>query len=229
MSSMSNNPYESYATFPELAINAGESERVAFIRRTYLHLAAAVGVFALIEAVLLAVIPQATLEATVGTMISGWNWLIVLGAFMVVSWIARGWANSSASQSMQYAGLTLYVVGESVIFLPLLYLANRFAPGAIASAGLVTGVIFGGLTLVVFVTRIDFSFLRMFLWLGGLAAMGFIVASIFLPMMVADFSMLGLFFTCAMIVLASGYILYDTSNVLHRYRTDQHVAAALAL
>jgi FtsH-binding integral membrane protein len=32
-----------------------------------------------------------------------------------------------------------------------------------------------------------------------------------------------------MIVLASGYILYDTSNVLHRYRTDQHVAAALAL
>jgi FtsH-binding integral membrane protein len=32
-----------------------------------------------------------------------------------------------------------------------------------------------------------------------------------------------------MILLASGYILYDTSNVLHHYRTDQYVAASLAL
>jgi hypothetical protein len=93
----------------------------------------------------------------------------------------------------------------------------------------VTGVVFAGLTLVVFITRADFSFLRMFLWLGGLAAMGFIVAAIFMPMLVANFSMLGLIFTCAMIVLACGYILYDTSNVLHHYRTNQHVAAALAL
>jgi FtsH-binding integral membrane protein len=32
-----------------------------------------------------------------------------------------------------------------------------------------------------------------------------------------------------MIALACGYILYDTSNVMQRYRTNQHVAAALAL
>jgi FtsH-binding integral membrane protein len=36
-------------------------------------------------------------------------------------------------------------------------------------------------------------------------------------------------FSAAMIVLACGYILYDTSNVLHHYRTDQYVAAAVAL
>ena len=33
----------------------------------------------------------------------------------------------------------------------------------------------------------------------------------------------------AMVVLMSGYILYYTSNVMLHYRTDQHVAAALAL
>jgi hypothetical protein len=186
-------------------------------------------VFALLEAVLLMAVPAATLGPLVEMMFSGWNWLIVLGAFMVVSWIARGWASSSASQGMQYAGLALYVVAEAVIFLPILYVANNVAPGAIPSAALVTGVVFAGLTLVVFITRADFSFLRMFLWLGGLAAMGFIVAAIFMPMLVANFSMLGLIFTCAMIVLACGYILYDTSNVLHHYRTNQHVAAALAL
>jgi FtsH-binding integral membrane protein len=32
-----------------------------------------------------------------------------------------------------------------------------------------------------------------------------------------------------MIVFACGYILYDTSNVIHRYRIGQHVAASLAL
>ena len=32
-----------------------------------------------------------------------------------------------------------------------------------------------------------------------------------------------------MIALACGFILYDTSNVLHHYRIGQHVAASLAL
>jgi FtsH-binding integral membrane protein len=36
-------------------------------------------------------------------------------------------------------------------------------------------------------------------------------------------------FCYAMVALASAAIIYNTSNVLHRYRTDQHVAAALAL
>ncbi len=40
---------------------------------------------------------------------------------------------------------------------------------------------------------------------------------------------LGLWFSVGMVVLASAYILYDTSNVLHHYRTNQHVAASLAL
>jgi hypothetical protein len=31
------------------------------------------------------------------------------------------------------------------------------------------------------------------------------------------------------VLVACGWILYDTSNVLHHYRTDQHVAASLAL
>ena len=38
-----------------------------------------------------------------------------------------------------------------------------------------------------------------------------------------------MFFSFAMVALLSGYILYDTSNVMLHYRTDQHVAAALAL
>jgi FtsH-binding integral membrane protein len=40
---------------------------------------------------------------------------------------------------------------------------------------------------------------------------------------------LGLWFSLAMIVLAAGAILYNTSNVLLHYRLDQHVAASLSL
>ena len=40
---------------------------------------------------------------------------------------------------------------------------------------------------------------------------------------------LGLWFSVAMVVLACGIILYNTSNVLHRYNTEQYVAASLTL
>ena len=40
---------------------------------------------------------------------------------------------------------------------------------------------------------------------------------------------LGAWFSGMMIVLGLGFLLYQTSNVLHRYNTNQHVAASLAL
>ena len=40
---------------------------------------------------------------------------------------------------------------------------------------------------------------------------------------------MGMWMSAAMVVLAAGYILYDTSNVMNHYRTNQYVAASLAL
>ncbi|MCI0332756.1 MAG: Bax inhibitor-1 family protein [Planctomycetes bacterium] len=79
------------------------------------------------------------------------------------------------------------------------------------------------MTAFTFLTRKDFSFLGSFLRLAIISAIALIFVS-------AIFGMhLGVWFVWAMIVLASGYILYYTSNILHHYRTDQYVAAALAL
>jgi len=124
---------------------------------------------------------------------------------------------------LQYAGLALYTVAEAVIFLPLIFLANRYFPQAIPTAGILTLAVFGGLTITVFLTRKDFSYLRPILTIGSLLAVGFIIAGI-----IFQFP-LGLFFSLAMVALISGYILFYTSAVLHHYRTDQHVAASLAL
>jgi FtsH-binding integral membrane protein len=80
-----------------------------------------------------------------------------------------------------------------------------------------------GLTAVVVLTRTDFSFLRTALTIGGFVALGLIIASI-----AFGFS-LGLVFAAAMVIFASGSILYNTSKIMRTYRTDQPVAAALSL
>ncbi|MGH2625682.1 MAG: Bax inhibitor-1/YccA family protein, partial [Anaerolineales bacterium] len=206
--------------FP-LAADAEVAARTQFITRTYTHLAGAVLGFVFLEAMLLH-LPG--IERMVATMTQGYGWLIVLGAFMLVSWIAEHWARSATSIGVQYAGLCTYVAAEAVIFLPLLWIASvAGGAGVIPTAAFITLFLFLGLTAIVFITRKDFSFMRGALYLAGLAALGFILCSL-----IFSFS-LGMAFTVLMIALAAGYVLYDTSNVLHHYHTNQHVAASLAL
>jgi len=225
MSYDSQNPYQvSYSGFAGPAALAAEDARATFIRRTYSHLAAAIAAFVAIEAAIFTLVPVAALDGLMQLMFaSRWGWLVVLAGFMGVSWLAQTWANSNTSQSVQYLGLCLYVVAESVIFVPLLYIAGRFAPAAIPAAGVLTLVMFGGLTALVFITKSDLTSWGKYLWCAGFAALGVVIAGV-----IFGFD-LGVWFSGAMIALASAYILYDTSNVLHRYRTEQYVAAALAL
>ena len=128
---------------------------------------------------------------------------------------------------MQYAGLSLYVAAQAVIFVPLLYVATHYSdPVVIPQAGILTLCLFAGLTSVVFFTGKDFSFLAPILMIGSFLALGFILCAMFIPGAFAGF---GLWFALAMVVLAAGAILYDTSNIMLHYRTDQHVAASLSL
>jgi FtsH-binding integral membrane protein len=204
-----------------VAAEAGAGERAAFIRRTYAHVAGAVLALIGLETLLLNTVDHRTvLELMWGSRLS---WVVVWVAFMAAGWVAQAWASSNTSTALQYLGLGLYVVAWAVMFLPLLIVANALDPKVIPSAGIMTLAVFGGLTLAVFVTRKDFSFMGPVLSIASLIALGVIVASL-----VVGFS-LGLLFCFAMVALISGYILYDTSNVMLRYRPDQHVAAALTL
>lgn len=202
--------------------SASVDERVSFIRKTYAHLTAAVFAFVAIE---FAIFSSGYAEPLAALMTGGqYSWLIVLGLFMGVGWLADWWAHSERSQAMQYLGLSLYVVAQAVIFVPLMYVAAYYSsPTVIPSAAVTTLIVFAGLTVGVFVTKKDFSFMRTGLIIAGFAAMGLIVVSILF-----GFD-LGILFSGAMVVLASGYVLYYTSNVLHHYNPNQHVAASLAL
>lgn len=213
------------SAIPEYAVALSpSSERSAFIRRTYAHLAGAILTFAVLEYILLVPLQPVTLPLIVKMVSTGYGWLVVLGLFMLVGYVADRWARSEHSRAVQYAGLGLYIVAEAVIFLPLLYVAAFYTTAdVIPTAAVLTLCLFAGLTGTVFITKKDFSFMRGILTIGGFVAMGLIVCAI------AFGFNLGTFFSVAMIALAGGYILYYTSAVMKHYRPDQHVAASLAL
>jgi len=204
------------------AEQASPDARAAFIRRTYQHLAMAILAFMGLEFV---IFKTGMAEAMTRVMLGGkFSWLIVLGAFMIVSWVAERWAHASVSRGAQYLGLGLYVVAEAIIFVPLLYIAVTFSsPDTIPIAAVITGLLFLGLTVTAFTTRKDFSFLGGILKVGGCVALGVIVCSIMF-----GFS-LGIVFAGVMVAFASAAILYSTSRIIHDYNTDQHVAASLSL
>lgn len=203
------------------AAAASVDDRAGFIVRTYLHLVGAVFAFVLLEAALFTSgLAMPILELFFGSPVM---LLVVLAGFVAGGMMARSFARNTQSPLTAYLALAVYVVLEVIIFLPLLAVAMMYDPAAIPAAGLVTLTLFGGLTGIVFLTRRDFSFLRSFLAMATLGAFATVIAAILF-----GFS-LGVWFSGAMVILAGGWILYDTSKVLHHYRTDQHVSAALEL
>lgn len=198
------------------------TDRATFIRRAYLHLAAAVmGFIVLSGALMFTGIGDIMLEVL---MVGGkYGWLVVLGAFMLVSMLATRLADGADSNQTQLIGLGIYVLAESLIFAPLLTLAAYINPAIIGAAGITTLLLVGGLTFTAFTTKKDFSFMRSFLSMAGFIALGAIIASV-----ICGFS-LGVWFSALMVLLCAGFVLYDTSNIIHHYPVDRPAGAALHL
>lgn len=211
-------------TINNSAANALPAERASFIRKTYMLLAVAILAFIGVEGFLFA---SGAANMIYAVIFSGGaiGWLVVLGLFMAVSWVANKWAVSDASKATQFLGLAFYIIAEAVIFVPLIMISTSISADnfVLLKAGVVTIGLFLGITATVFITRSDFSFLGPILAIGGFAALGFIVASALF-----GFS-LGSVFAFIMVAFAGTAILYETSNVLHRFNTNQHVAASLTL
>lgn len=219
----------------------GVSDRVAFLRKTYVHLGVALIAFAAITAGVMRFAPEASFKASRWALTGAWNWLLVLGLFMLVGYVAERLARSETSRGLQYLGLGVAVTAEALLLQPMLWilflkfgnpemlrvdgggvLAGQ-AGSILMQAVVITLAIFIGLTLTVFVTKKDFSFMRGALAIGAFAALGVILASA-----IFGFS-LGALFSGAMILLMAGYILYQTSLVMSYFPPSGYVAASLML
>ena len=206
----------------------GVSDRVAFLRKVYGVLGVSLIGFACIAAGMMRFMPETSFKFSKWALEGRWNWAMVLVLFMVVGWVAERLARSQTSQAVQYVGLAIAVIAEGIILQPMLWVAIlKFGPGGgpniILEAALITVAIFVGLTLTVFVTKKDFSFMRGVLMICSFAALGVIFASI-------GFGFhLGAVFSGLMILLMAGYVLFQTSIIMKEFPPTAHVSAALML
>ncbi|MBZ0231576.1 MAG: Bax inhibitor-1 family protein [Deltaproteobacteria bacterium] len=214
----------------------GVSARLRFIRLTYLHLFGAILAFAGLEWLLFnneALATKVSVPLVEFALGGRANWAAVLAVFMIVSFGTHYLAEHTRSRPLHYIGLGLYVIAEALIFVPLLAIVQWKTaaivakgggdPNIIRDAAYITLAVFGALTLSVFVTKKDFSFLRTALAIGGAAALGLIALSL-----IFGFN-LGIVFSIAMVLLAAGSILYETSQVMAHDDPESYVGAALSL
>lgn len=198
-------------------------ERAGFMRRVYTNLCVSLALFVGLEAYLQKAVDQ---EAVLKLFLGGkFNWLVVLGVYMALGWLAKTLVANQASRPVQYAGLGLGILAESAIFMPLIYLATKQDPSGtlLVNAGLMTGLLFAGLVATVIMTGKNFSFLKTAVTIGTFVALGAIVLSIIMGIS------LGFWFAVAMVVLLSAVILYQTSVIYRDFPGNMEVPAALML
>lgn len=211
---------ENYQVVSQLSDDA----KVAFYKKTYTHLAGAVLLFILVETLFFQIPPIVNFALS---LTGGYSWLLLLGGFMFITNYAEKMSMKSGNIKQQYIGLVLYVIAEAFIFIPLIFIAMSIAESGggniLYQAAVLTLSLFTGLSAVAFFTKKDFSFLKSALTIGFFIALGLIVAGT-----IFGFN-LGLWFSVGMVILASGSILYQTSNMIHNYNENQYVGASLGL
>jgi FtsH-binding integral membrane protein len=215
---------------PFIVSEAPASDRVAFFKRTYLHVAGAFAAFgALLYAFFVTDVARSIMQGFGSIMgsVGGFGILVVMLMFWGGTYVAQKMAENRTSRPSQYLGLGLYVVLEAIIFVPLIVMVaikTNGNPGEILiPACAVTAALVVGLTVAVFTMGIDFSFLRVAIVIGSICALGIILVSIFTN------SNLGNWFSIIMILLMATVILYQTQVIKDSCETDQHVLAAFIL
>lgn len=210
-----------------LVADSNKEQRTSFYKLTYLHLAASIIAFMIVEWALLSYVPESIQNMfLIKLSETPQLWLAVLGVFWLMSFLSNKIAFAQ-NRGLQYAGLSIYIMAEAFIFMPLLYIATHLIPEGeqiIQQAAIITLSMFAGLTAIVFITNKDFSYLKSALIIGGFISLGLIAAS----SLIAGMN-LGLWFSVGMVVLAGGSILFQTSQIKYHFSTNQYVGASLLL
>lgn len=199
---------------PVTVAEASLSERLAFIRKVYALFFAAI-LFA-VGGVMIGFANPELMIAVVN------NRLIVL--LLMIGGIFGAQAVRHV-KGVNLAALFGFTTMTGVIISPLLFYVSSVNPVSIFQAGVLTVGIFGGLTAYVFISKKDFSFMR------GMLMVGLIIIVLASLLNVFFVSSMGLGFAVAIgaLILFSGFVLYDTSNIIRRYPTSEYIAGAMDL
>ncbi len=146
----------------------------------------------------------------------------IIAAFVTIFFVLPRTANSAAGIPVVFAitGLLGFSLG------PLLnqYLAMSNGSQIVGTALAGTGLIFFALSGYALTTKKDFSFMGGFLLVGMLVVFGAILASIFLSIPGLSLAISG-----AVVLLMSGFILYDTSQMIHKPESTNYIVMTVSL
>lgn len=223
MENSNERPFDNFEGQKVLVSTLSDVDRVAFYKKTYAHVAGGVLVFILFEWLLLQ--SDAIVEFAL-SMTQGMRWLLMLGGFMLVTTYAEKMTMKTQDKTKQYLAYGLYIFAQAFIFVPMIYIAAVYmesGPELLNQAAIVTLALFTGISAVVFVTGKDFSFMKTGLTIAFFIALGLIIAGT-----IFGFN-LGLWFSVGMCLLAGGSILYQTSNMVHKYSEEDYIPASLGL
>ena len=141
----------------------------------------------------------------------------VISAFLLIWLVLPRVAKSGAGIVAVFAITGLLGVGLGPLLNYYTALANGSQIITLALGG--TGVIFVGLSAYVLTTKKDFSFMGGFLMAGFLVILVAAIANIFFQI-----PALSLTISSAIILIMSGFILYDTSRIIHGGETNYIMA-----
>ena len=176
-------------------------------------------VYGLLSVSLLFAIGGAWLSAT--TAMKYWvvqNWILMIVLYIgtiIGCWLLR---HSKPINMLLMYGFT-FVSGLWIGPIAYVY------PGPALSAGVTTAVIFLGLSAYAHISKRDFNFL------GGILFMGLIgiIIMLLLNFFVLHSSAIGFGISVVGVIIFSGFILFDTSNIMKRYPPSEYISATLAL
>jgi uncharacterized protein len=213
---------ESAMAYPAPVVEHNADVRVRFMRRVYAHLMGAIAGFVLLEYFLFSTGLAYTISEYVFNG-ARYSWLLILGGFAVVSWLASSVAHRATSPAAQYSAYTALIMAEALLFVPLLVFAAMSDPDAITTAALLSILGFTGLSVIALTSGRDFRVLGAFVKWALVVALLLIVGAVVFGLG------LGTWFSVVMIGIAGCAILYDTSKVLRSYPPDREVAASMEL
>jgi uncharacterized protein len=195
--------------------------RSGYMTQVYINLMAGIAAFIGMQFVLFVT----GLAEQITLFVVQTNWLLILGGFMLVSWMATHLSARARTPGAAWGSYLLLIGANALLFATPLFIAHR-APeldGVISSAAWLSLAGFGLLSAIAITTSKDFSFLRGILMWGGAVALLLIVGGVLLG------ASLGTWFAVGMIAFAGAAILYDTQRIYRSFPPGTEVVAAMHL
>lgn len=215
-------PDQSYGASGMRSLSVAESSaevRLAFIRKTYLLFMAGILTAIVAGFLCLTVSPIRSVAISILQMP-----ILAFGVIIGASIGSQVLANREEA-GVAYAGLFGFTTLIGFLFAPILYMYENSAPGIVGQAAFLSTLVFGSLTAYAFVSRKDFSFLGGALFVVMLAVIGGALAN----MLFFKSSGFGYWLAWGTLLLSSGFVLYQTSNIIHEFTPRQAAGAALGL